>query len=962
MIHKSSAPHPLYTTMVPAVLVVLFVLAALSIGSMATAIAAGPGDQPVDSGEGSDGSDGSGTKLGITSFDITKIERIGNAYMITMSYDASQAGNPWQGGIYGYGEIEKLTRCEVTAYFYKDEDAQKASELAARAKNRTGFNLFGKRDITTWELVRAASYRDNSTRMDTAPHTGQVKINLPFPYHFKYLKDQEKYQVVFIAVISYNAFNGAWTNVDYRGPVELIAGEEIVEVDIRIGGPSKATSRDTGIELNITGTGETTKVDRVSWRLYYSGGEGLTTILTYNTSTIKDIKLGEDHLALLTQATLQNGRREGDNKTLYIRAEATAYADGEPVDNSNIHQFKYYSAEEISLTLTGPDTIKPDEEKATFTLRGDGKDLLQIKEVRWILHYMDQTGAWIPITKIVEPFISDLELNDEGTEINLKMLRNLAETQGTNTQGAKALQMKIEVSAYSSDLRLLSSSNAHEFNVQGIEGLLTLKHFHPLQHFKAGTGKEIKPAGDLVATLKDQQNRGIEDKLIYYYVDRGTQLYGLLLNPARMETESQKWWEEIIPSLSNAGELSYLGHAYTEKNGEATYNYLLKDCVMAHLLAKALVQHQGKVTGTIWAVAVARRQSGYDTVWEVENRASVSVEFDAIAQILDISGQGQPDSPPPGQGQYTVSGPGQVRVKRLLFQPNLDLDSAVREGFKLMPADIINIDGATRVEIAWVNGNKALIKVPEYVTVAEKQPVRDVNVILASNAYDGGFVTSFDKLSQAVWGVTMEEATNFLMGTLITEIASKVPGVPTAKKGYDLVCSVIKKYEDLDLSKISIVTKVRIRSQVVIDSTGGDVKVYNIEGSPEVSTADGQEVTLEEGEMVRVENGTMSGTETFNPEEDLEEWAADLEPTSPTNPDTTDTEKEVPGWFQETFPFLMPLIDPILPLVPEPLIEILPFIVLGLPIILIILAISGMSRTKNKKRDKPSEKNSDKTR
>jgi hypothetical protein len=210
-------------------------LAILAVLPMGTVCAIDPGEQPVDSEEGSD----SGTKLGITSFSIAKIEMVGNTYEVTMSYDATQAGSPWQGGIFGYGEIEKLVECEVTAYFYREDDAERANELAARAREAAGFRLFGNSGITTGGLTQGMSSRRNFTYMDTAPLSGQVKLTIEFPYTLKYLRDPERYYVVFIAVISYRAFNGAWTNVDARGPVELIAGADIVDVTISIDAPSQ---------------------------------------------------------------------------------------------------------------------------------------------------------------------------------------------------------------------------------------------------------------------------------------------------------------------------------------------------------------------------------------------------------------------------------------------------------------------------------------------------------------------------------------------------------------------------------------------------------------------------------------------------------------------------------------------------------------------------------------------------
>ncbi len=48
------------------------------------------------------------TKFGLKSFQIQGATRSDLSYNLTIEYDASEAGNPWQGGIYGYGEIDTL--------------------------------------------------------------------------------------------------------------------------------------------------------------------------------------------------------------------------------------------------------------------------------------------------------------------------------------------------------------------------------------------------------------------------------------------------------------------------------------------------------------------------------------------------------------------------------------------------------------------------------------------------------------------------------------------------------------------------------------------------------------------------------------------------------------------------------------------------------------------------------------
>jgi hypothetical protein len=55
---------------------------------------------------------------------------------------------------------------------------------------------------------------------------------------------------------------------------------------------------------------------------------------------------------------------------------------------------------------------------------------------------------------------------------------------------------------------------------------------------------------------------------------------------------------------------------------------------------------------------------------------------------------------------------------------------------------------------------------------------------------------------------------------------------------------------------------------------------------------------------------------------------------------------ELPGWFRETFPFLLPLVNPIVPFLPGALLPLVPLAVLGLPIILIVAGIMIVRRRK----------------
>ena len=380
--------------------------------------------------------------------------------------------------------------------------------------------------------------------------------------------------------------------------------------------------------------------------------------------------------------------------------------------------------------------------------------------------------------------------------------------------------------------------------------------------------KSIK-AGEFRAILKDENNKGIEGEIIHFYVETETSLHGTLAEMFATGRQDQPW-RDIYPFLENADYISYIGYAVTDSEGIARLNYILRGSLRSDILAKKLVENGGKVQGNVRAVVLNRIAV---KTWEVEHEASVPVKFEYLAKIVDIWGNGVPDSLPSDKLQGVISGPEQVRVIRSLVKPNLDIDSSVDKGFELMPGDIINIDGDTGIEVVWVNGDRIRLIVPEYVDVKEKQLVCSVNMLLCSDAYNSEFYTDYDELSKAFAGVLIEDGTK----TLIETGKGFVPGAQTVSKGYSYVVNIIKKsdeqYGKIDLSKFSIITKIRVRSKIVIDATGDDTNIYIIEGSPDVLTVKDEEITLTSGQMVSIsKDGSLSEVQSFDTETVLNEF------------------------------------------------------------------------------------------
>jgi len=60
--------------------------------------------------------------------------------------------------------------------------------------------------------------------------------------------------------------------------------------------------------------------------------------------------------------------------------------------------------------------------------------------------------------------------------------------------------------------------------------------------------------------------------------------------------------------------------------------------------------------------------------------------------------------------------------------------------------------------------------------------------------------------------------------------------------------------------------------------------------------------------------------------------------------------KELPLWFEEFFPFLVPLVEPLLPYVPSGMVPFVPFMVLAIPVLVVLVAIGVVLRSRRAKR------------
>ena len=398
---------------------------------------------------------------------------------------------------------------------------------------------------------------------------------------------------------------------------------------------------------------------------------------------------------------------------------------------------------------------------------------------------------------------------------------------------------------------------------------LELYYSNPLTYFERGSG-------DLFATLKDKDGKPIEGKTIVFFIDKefpavsepGKNLFEVLDYRTRIGgglitriEESHPYLKkkiidpELDPSLLNENRI-FIGQGIrTDVNGEALINLIEYDILDPRKFSSELLPQRatfldkGKISGNIIA-GVYNEETKL-----LENQTSLEIEYKALAKILQITGDGRDDDP-----ELEQKYPGKVRVKRFTALPHFEF-KPVYEGFLLMPGDVVDIDGNTTVEIAWVNGGKVIARVPDEIpigTVREPYKPPEAQIWILSSAYDAGFLFPGEKIQSEVFVFGAKKGLELFIQSI--PYVGKV-----LKEGGALAVAIYKGLQDIDLSQTDIVTRVRIRSKVIIDNTGEDLKVYNLEGSPDIQTVTGDEVTLEEGKMVAVsDEGDLGEVQSFN--------------------------------------------------------------------------------------------------
>jgi len=450
---------------------------------------------------------------------------------------------------------------------------------------------------------------------------------------------------------------------------------------------------------------------------------------------------------------------------------------------------------------------------------------------------------------------------------------------------------------------------------------LSLDYSPPLVSFEPGMGTDLGFAGEMVATLKDGDGKGIEGKTIIFFIDKevpganepGKNLFDVLAYEAtEMKTRMGDGVVETHPVLTkqlilpldpslHGGDRIFIGNGVkTDSNGEAVINLIEYGIIDPQKFSGELVRQRntfledGKISGTVIAGV-------YDEETEfIVPRVAMEVEYRAMAIILDITGNEFVEEQKALEELKIAYNkvhpelkpwrPGRVRLHRFLTHPVIDYDE-VGMRTELMPGDVLDIDGGVTVEIAWITGEKVSVKIPALTEMDNYKDTHEhMEVILLSSAYDSGFMTPTEKLLNPVFGFGVKKGVELLV--------ESIPYVGSIlKEGGAFVIEIYQGVQDVDFNKIDIITRARIRSKVIIDNTGENLKIYNLEGSPDIQTVAGSEVTLAEGTMVTVsDTGVISEVETFDVKEvekEYEEILSDFSRNNSAGADNSDSKTGV---------------------------------------------------------------------
>ncbi len=379
------------------------------------------------------------------------------------------------------------------------------------------------------------------------------------------------------------------------------------------------------------------------------------------------------------------------------------------------------------------------------------------------------------------------------------------------------------------------------------------EHF-TLQHYDAFS-EEDPPSGesrgDLVATLKDSEGRGISGEEVYFFKElysledraffyslRFPETEPLYVDEASLQAHGLRY-AELDEYAVDSTDASLTGNL-----GEAKWNYISGNGIDFEKLLRAL-KRDGEVGGTVYAVVFdksPRQEYADGSRAEVQNVVSLPLTFKGAAAIIGI-------------GALDGSKSAVVKLRQVHEAEAREVVSApcyFVEG-------IVYFDSNAIVTIRWLNGMTMTVSVREgFLEDGELEYV-------AISYRDAGLYRWFDQ----TFGNWFVECTLSLAPTAIGLAIGGPAGALIGGPVSLLVGGIILVYEGVQWAYDPLI--VTAHSEILVD-LGEESSVYTVEGGATLyDPDDGSSIDIEAGHMA-----TVSGEGEFG--EVVEFNESDLDP------------------------------------------------------------------------------------
>ena len=368
---------------------------------------------------------------------------------------------------------------------------------------------------------------------------------------------------------------------------------------------------------------------------------------------------------------------------------------------------------------------------------------------------------------------------------------------------------------------------------------LTLEQYPP--YYKPGKN-DPRRAGDLVATLTDKDGNGVSGKRVFFYLEHGTNLKGVLKNTV--------WYPhpDWILIEQNFSMLSYFGDAETDYDGIAIFNYIRCRCIKKEILSERIRDTGENIKGPIVAGVFNEKFT------TIEQDESVVVEFSGIAKITNISIHCLKEE--------ALNRDGGIILKRAVNKQN-ELHIFVHErecqleGYNLLYGDIISLDKDDYIELLWMDGMKICIKTKPDVL---KEDMVDITI---------GKTGLEDQIRNDLYEIRQNSVFNtIVLSGCGVAIGIYTMGASTAILGYTGVAlglaEIAFAVEGICYGEIPYIV-MRPKSKILVDPTSSGINFYTVEGSNELITPKGFKRDITTGYKVRVlPDGTFSQISGFD--------------------------------------------------------------------------------------------------